>query len=112
MKTWLPITLLALTAPVAHADALRCGTKLVTEGNTRAEVAAKCGEATEVEHRSVWRPPVVWINGRPFHVGNGLIEIPIELWTYNLGPNKFMRRVHFEDGLVVDIETLGYGYRN
>lgn len=110
MKSWLPIVLLAFAASAARADALRCGTKLVTEGNTRSEVLAKCGEATEIEHRSVWRQPVVWINGRPFHVGNGPIEIPVELWLYNLGPNKFMRRVHFEDGLVVKIETLGYGY--
>jgi len=110
MKTWLPAALLALAGSAAQADSLRCGTKLVTEGNTRGEVIAKCGEATEVEHRSVWRPPVVWIHGRPIQVGSDLIEIPVELWTYNLGPNKFMRRVRFEDGLVVEIETLGYGY--
>lgn len=30
---------------------------------------------------------------------------------YNLGPQKLMRRIVFEDGAVVDIETLGYGYR-
>jgi len=112
MKSWLPIALLALAGSVARADALRCGTKLVTEGNTRSEVIAKCGAATEVERRSVWRQPIVWIHGRPFHAGYGPIEVPVELWTYNLGPNKFMRRVHFEDGLVVEVETLGYGYLN
>jgi hypothetical protein len=111
MKTWLVTALLAVAASPAQADALRCGTRLVTEGNTLAQVRAKCGEAAEVEHRSVWRHPVVWIHGRPFRVGESPIEIPVELWVYNLGPNKFMRRVHFEDGLVVKVETLGYGYR-
>ena len=110
MRSWLPIALLTFAASAARADALRCGTKLVTEGNTRSEVLAKCGAAAEVEHRSVWRQPIIWVHGRPFNVGDGPIEIPVELWIYNLGPNKFMRRVHFEDGLVVKIETLGYGY--
>jgi len=102
--------LLGLTASAAHADSLRCGTALVHEGDTTAQVIAKCGEATEVDRRSVWRRPVVWIHGRPVHVGDDLIEIPVELWVYNLGPNKFMRRLRFEDGRVVDIETLDYGY--
>jgi Protein of unknown function (DUF2845) len=30
--------------------------------------------------------------------------------VYNLGPSKLMRRLRFEDGKLVDIETLGYGY--
>jgi len=111
MKTWPAIAMSMLAAAAARADSMRCGTRLVTEGNTRSQVIAKCGEATEVEHRSVWRQPIVWIHGRPFHVGSDFVEIPVELWIYNLGPNKFMRRVRFEDGLVVDIETLDYGYR-
>src|SRR5687767_6724980 len=98
MKTPLAIALLTLAASAAHADSLRCGTKLVHEGDTRATVIAKCGEAAEVDHRSVWRRPVVWIRGRPFHVGFDEVEIPVELWTYNFGPNKFMRLVRFEDG--------------
>lgn len=111
MKRWSAAALFTLLAAAAQADALRCGTKLVTEGNTRSQVSAKCGAATEVVQRSVWREPIIWVRGRPFRVGEGLIEVPVELWLYNLGPNKFMRRVRFEDGIVVEIETLGYGYR-
>jgi hypothetical protein len=36
--------------------------------------------------------------------------VSVESWIYNLGPNKLMRRIRFEDGIVVQIETLGYGY--
>src|SRR5688572_16422584 len=110
MKTWLAMALLTLAASAAHADSLRCGTRLVHEGDTREVVIAKCGEATGIDRRSVWRRPVVWIRGRPFHVGIHEIEIPVELWTYNFGPNRFMRLIRFEDGRVVDIETLDYGY--
>ena len=60
--------------------------------------------------RSIPRRPVYWHRGRPFHLGDGLVEVPVETWTYNLGPHKLMRRLRFEDGIVVDIDTLGYGY--
>ncbi|MEZ5500880.1 MAG: DUF2845 domain-containing protein [Steroidobacteraceae bacterium] len=95
----------------APAFAFRCGSRLVHEGDTRAEVIAKCGEPADVVARSVWRQPILWFHGRPFQVGNDLIEVPVETWTYNLGPNRLMRIVRFEDGLVVDIDTGGYGYR-
>lgn len=109
MKRLLFILLLA-GATSAHAQAFRCGTKLVTEGNTRGEVASKCGDPTEVDHSSIWVTPTVWINGVPVQAGNGMVEVPVELWLYNLGPNKLMRRIRFENGKVVAIETLGYGY--
>jgi hypothetical protein len=38
------------------------------------------------------------------------MEVPVESWIYNLGPNKLMRRLRLEGGVVVEIETLGYGY--
>ena len=47
--------------------------------------------------------------GRYF-IGENYIEVPVESWIYNLGPNKLMRKVIFEAGVVVEIETLGYGY--
>jgi len=93
------------------AFAFRCGTKLVSEGDTRDQVAAKCGEPTEVvTQRSVFRRPVIWSRGRPYYIGEDFIEIPVESWVYNLGTSKLMQRVRFESGIVVEIETLGYGY--
>jgi hypothetical protein len=93
------------------AFAFRCGTKLVSEGDSRSEVAAKCGEPTEiVSQGSIFRRPVVWNYGRPYYIGEGFIEVPVETWLYNLGTNKLMRRLRFEGGCVTEIETLGYGY--
>ena len=83
----------------------------MSEGDTRAAVAAKCGEPTDiVDQKTVFRRPVVWNYGRPFYVGEDFIEVPVETWIYNLGPNKLMRRVRFEGGFVTEIETMGYGY--
>jgi hypothetical protein len=112
MKRCAAILVLGLmAASPAFADGFRCGTKLVLEGATRSEVAAKCGEPTEViTMRSIFRRPVIWTSGRPYFIGEDAIEVPVESWLYNLGPNKLMRRIRFEGGVITEIETLGYGY--
>ena len=91
--------------------AMRCGVKLVSEGDSRSEVAVKCGEPTEiVKQKSVYRRPVVWTSNGPYFIGDDFVEVPVEAWIYNLGPNKLMRRLRFEGGVLTEIETLGYGY--
>jgi len=101
----------ALAAP-AYADGLRCGSRLIRDGDARAEVRAFCGEPADVQTRSILRRPTYTVGGRIFYSGDGLIEIPVETWTYNFGPNKLMRRVKFIDGVVDEVETLGYGYND
>jgi hypothetical protein len=74
-------------------------------------VAARCGEPTDViPMRSIYRRPVIWIRGRPQYIGEDYIEVSVEAWVYNFGPNKLMRRLRFENGVLAQIETLGYGY--
>ena len=34
----------------------------------------------------------------------------VEDWTYNFGPYQLMRQVRLENGFVVDVKNLGYGY--
>jgi hypothetical protein len=38
------------------------------------------------------------------------VPVPVETWTYNLGPQKLMRQLRFEDGVLVWIRTLEHGY--
>ncbi len=40
-----------------------------------------------------------------------LQEVVITEYVYNFGPRKLMRRLLFEGGVLVSIESLGYGYR-
>jgi hypothetical protein len=111
MKRCVGIVVLALLASSPAFASMRCGSKLIDDGASRSEVAAKCGEPEEViTLRSVFRRPVIWSYGRPYFVGENFIEIPVESWIYNFGPNKLMRRVIFEGGYVTEIETLGYGF--
>ena len=37
-------------------------------------------------------------------------EVVIEEWTYNRGPHQLMRVVRLENGVVAEVEILGYGY--
>jgi hypothetical protein len=106
---------LALVLAVAAGSgpayaALRCGNHLVNEGDTAGELAARCGPPTDVDRRTVLRPAIIWRAGRPIQVPGGDIEVSLEIWTYNFGPNKLMRQIRVEDGRVRTIETLGYGY--
>lgn len=95
----------------ASADAMRCNGRLIGDGDTRAEVRALCGNPSDVQTRTILRRPFFNFHDRLVHFGDGLIEVPVETWTYNFGPYKLMRRVRFVDGLVEEVETLGYGYR-
>jgi hypothetical protein len=111
MKRAVLVLALSLLAASPAFAALRCGVKLVSEGDTRSEVSAKCGEPTEIiTQKSVFRRPVIWTRNGPYFIGEDFIEVPVEAWIYNLGPNKLMRRLRFEDGVLAEIETLGYGY--
>jgi hypothetical protein len=38
-------------------------------------------------------------------------EVALTEFVYNFGPRKLMRRLMFEGGVLVKIETIGYGYR-
>ena len=110
MVAMLLAAILGVAAAPSRADGFRCGTRLVLEGSTRGEVRARCGEPTDVERRSILRRPVLWRHGRRYFLSDDLVEVPVETWTYNLGPSKLMRRLRLEDGVVVEIDTLGYGY--
>ena len=97
-------------AGAAGADSFRCGSKLLTDGDSTAKVEALCGAPVSIERREVLQRPIRWFRGRPYYTSYDFVPIPVEYWTYNLGPHKLMRRLKFEDGLLVDVETLGHGY--
>jgi Protein of unknown function (DUF2845) len=112
-KRLAPLLMIALlaTAGPAAASTVRCGSRLVREGDTAADVRARCGAPTELTRSEIRQAPVIWREGRPYRVAGGDRLVPVETWIYNLGPNKFMRKLRIEDGIVVSIDTLGYGHR-
>jgi hypothetical protein len=110
MKRGAVIVVLGLLVASPAFASMRCGSKIIDEGVTRSEVAAKCGELRSGQPPQRV-PQAGRLDQRPTLLRRrGLHQVPIEAWIYNFGPNKLMRRVVFEAGVVVDIETLGYGY--
>ena len=115
------LLLLLLALSDISIAGLRCGTKLVHEGDTKAEVIHKCGEPNFVqswEEEHIQRdynyvPIFSTRTGRyrwycePFLVKE---TIRIEEWTYNFGSTEFIRYLRFENGVLKDITVGGYGY--
>jgi len=85
---------------------MRCGSKLMTDGDPQDKVAAYCGQPASIERHEILRG-YGYHNGLPIHSS---YEVSVELWLYNFGPNKLMYRLRFEDGLLVDVDTLSHGY--
>ena len=101
------------------ALAFRCGSKLVRDGMHEQQVIAACGEPTSVRHlghairaydyRFRLRNPG-HIYYRTPGVGHFATEVIVTEFVYNFGPRKLMRRLIFEGNVLVEIETIGYGY--
>lgn len=100
---------------------LRCGTKLVHEGDSIPEVIYKCGEPDYVETWEIERSmrgyshfPVFSARSRGYRWHNEpfleKVLIRIEEWTYNFGSTQFLRFLRFENGILTDVSRGGYGY--
>lgn len=121
-KPLITATTLLLALLVAEpAAAFRCGTKLIKDGMHEVEVLAICGEPAtrrdlgyalrNYDLRARRRLSPGWIEYRAH--GHSFLsqEVVITEYVYNLGPRKLMRRLIFEAGLLVRVETLGRGYQ-
>lgn len=90
----------------ARGDAatLRCGNELVTEGATKSDVILKCGEPMAKETRTVKQRE----EGKNTTTQQ-VVYKTLEEWTYNFGPHRLIQVVEFENGLVIDVRSGGYG---
>jgi Protein of unknown function (DUF2845) len=110
MTKWLMLAVVACLPALVTAQSLRCDGKIISEGASRAEVAALCGDPVQVDQKSVYYRPIASTGNQANPRAASAVEVQVEVWTYNFGPNRLMQRIRFEDGLVVRIESLGYGY--
>ena len=86
-----------------HADSFSCEGGIVSTDDRSSDVLAKCGppdfqdsHQEEVVQRLGDTKQKVYIN--------------VEEWTYNLGPNQFIRIVVLKNGRIAEIRTVSYGY--
>ena len=105
-----------LQPTLAAADGMRCGNKLVSDGDTTYDVHSRCGEPQGKTKRVELRTVRAWV-GAPCVSGDArcgraverTVEVQIEEWIYDFGPTKFIHYVTFEDGRLLRVVTGGYG---
>jgi hypothetical protein len=101
----------------AQADSLRCGSKLVASGDSMYAVESRCGAPVDKQHRTELRTENIWIQAPcrvPGQANCGQmiqrsVEVTIDEWLYDFGPQRFMQRVVFEQGRLVSVIAGDYG---
>lgn len=107
MKGWLLLLVLTCAPALTFGQSLRCSTKIVSEGMTSQELAALCGDPAQVERKTVYNN---LSTGNSNLAASSTVEIHLEMWIYNFGPNHLMQRVWIQDGIITRIESMGrYG---
>ena len=98
------IAVSSVPASAVASDTLRCGNRLVSVGNNKAEVLIKCGSPA-------WQD--VWTDETITNVNTAdalRVSVDRERWVYNFGRKSFLRFLLFENGRLINIATGDYGY--
>jgi hypothetical protein len=103
------LSLLLFNNSMAADRYLRCQGRLVSIGDTKEEVLDKCGDPDkldqlEEDHNSTISQIYDYKTER--YIAPKRIEQPIQMerWTYNMGPNKFIRYLYFQNSELIKIE--------
>jgi len=108
---------LAMPADLRADDGFRCRSgRLVSVGDRMNDVRNRCGEpdwvSQRTEKRKVKHKITRWVgNVQESFIEEEEIDVPLDEWTYDMGPNAFTRYVTFENGQVVNVVTGDYGRR-
>jgi len=102
--------ILLLQNDVAADSYLRCQGRLVSIGDTKAEVLDKCDDPDkcdqwEENHNSTVSQIYDYKTER--YIAPKRIEQPIQMerWAYIMGPNRLKRYLYFQNGELIKIET-------
>jgi len=105
----------ALSVTSARADAsLRCGTRLANVGDAPYQVKSLCGAPDDVQQRTEVRAVRRAVT-LPCRAGycqafvEDSIQVTVEEWTYDFGPQRFVQFLTFENGRLVRVRSGNYG---
>lgn len=88
-----------------HAFALRCGNQVIGKEMQDFQVRDRCGDP-------FWTESYTSYDVLGSHdTGQVTREVQFDVWYYNFGPNNFMHRLVFRDGILKQDDTLAYGVR-
>jgi hypothetical protein len=109
MKPLVASLLLACMPSLSTAESIVCGSGTILVGSSSAELEALCGKPSKVNRAADFAGADVRPGIRDGLRGS-VDQIDIIVWTYNFGPDQLMQRVQIRNGVVIAIESLGYGY--
>lgn len=96
--------LLALALwPAASAEAMRCGSRIVSTGDYDFQVRERCGQPDWVDTRREL------LTRGAYGPVERRAERVIEDWYYDRGPSALVQRLVFVDGRLYRTESAGYG---
>jgi hypothetical protein len=109
MTVLVPLLAALWLGGIAPAWALRCGSYLVSEQDSTVKLIQRCGEPVDIEKHEERQAVRVYDRRLDAYVTE-YESRPYEIWTYNFGPQRFMMRITVRDGVIVHMESAGYGY--
>ncbi len=100
---------------------MRCGTRLVSTGDGKDKVRKLCGEPSDVSVVGMQSTPRYYYRyydrygrlDRRYYDSfyePAWIDVPVEIWTYNFGSSRLLRKLRFVGDELDEIRTDGYGY--
>jgi Protein of unknown function (DUF2845) len=112
MKTSVAVLGLLLAPSLLFAESIRCGSQLIEKGSTSADLLEYCGKPTQVTRNGTVHGLVGNTSTADGITSQATGDFEVETWTYDFGPNQLMERVRIENGIVVQIDSLGYGHNS
>lgn len=106
----------SLAPESAAANGMRCQNKLVQPGDSQYEVKSLCGTPDDMQQRTE-RRRVARAVQRPCANGIGYctvmiedeVEVVVDEWTYDFGPQRFIQFLTFEGGKLIHVRSGPYG---
>jgi hypothetical protein len=102
--------ILFLSFSTVNAWAFRCGSGLVSEGDSKRQLLATCGKPMSKEKSCADRQTETKINKKTGKIKrSSKCGEKVDVWYYNCGENDFIYKLIIEDGTITNITTDGRG---
>ena len=108
----LHIALISFVIPVFFATgafAFRCGSGLVSSGDTKTQVLVTCGKPTFKDLTCEGRQTSTSLDKNGTVKKSAKCSNKVEVWHYNCGDNDYIYALTFENGKLADEKMEGRG---
>lgn len=109
MTRALVLGLLLASSPAVAAESIRCGSELISEGDTALELQAACGAPDHVDRRTIIKNAASRV---PEGVEMAHIYQEVETWTYAPLGGQLMRLIEVKEGAVKSIRAVAVRARS